>query len=91
MNSIHFPDWLIHSIQKDLFKDPIMQEIADKIKNAIIENLTNIKKLHHEKTENEINFTKQAFEVAWNQGVQEISIIETNQFRNISTNIGSTN
>ncbi|MFZ8921126.1 MAG: hypothetical protein ACO20P_16905, partial [bacterium] len=68
MNSMHFSDWLIHSLQKDLFKDPIQQEIADKIKKAIIENSTNIKKLHHDKKENEINFTKQAFEIAWNQG-----------------------
>jgi hypothetical protein len=43
MNSVHFSDWLIHSLQKDLFKDPIQQEIADKIIKAIIENSTNIK------------------------------------------------
>ena len=91
MNSINFSNWLIHSLQKDLFKDPIQQEIADKIKKAIIENSTNIKKLHHDKTENEINFTKQSFEVAWNQGIREISIIKTRQFRSISANIGSTN
>ena len=59
MNSIHFSDWLIHSLQKDLFKDPAMQEIADKIKRAIIENSTKIKNLHHDKAENEVNFTKQ--------------------------------
>ena len=61
MHSVHFSDWLILSLQKDLFKDPIQQEIADKIIKAIIENSTNIKKLHHDRKENEINFTKQAF------------------------------
>ena len=49
MNSVHFSDWLIHSLQKDLFKDPIQQEIADKIIKSMIENSTNIKKSHHEK------------------------------------------
>jgi len=88
---MHLSDWLIHSLQKDLFKDPIQQEIADKIKKSIIENSTNIKKLHHDKKENEINFTKQAFEIAWNQGIREFSIIETHHFRSISANIGSTN
>ena len=91
MSSIHFSDWLIHSLQKDLFKDPIQQVIADKIKKAIIENSTKVKNLHHDKRENEVNFTKQAFEVAWNQGIREISIIETHQLRSISANIGSTN
>ncbi|MGA0887115.1 MAG: hypothetical protein ACO3S0_04235 [bacterium] len=91
MNSMHFSDWLIHSLQKDLFKDPIQQEIADKIKKSIIENSTNIKKLHHDKKENEINFTKLAFEITWNQGSREISIIKTHHFRSISANIGSTN
>ena len=50
-----------------------------------------IEKLHHDKKENEINFTKEAFEIAWNQGVREISIIKTHHFRSISANIGSTN
>lgn len=71
MNLIHFSDWLIHSLQKDLFKDPIQQKIADKIKRAIIENSEIIEKLNHDKKENEINFTKQAFEIAWNQGSSE--------------------
>ena len=53
MNSVHFSDWLIHSLQKDLFKDPIQQEIADKIIKSVIENLTNIKTSHHKKKENE--------------------------------------
>ena len=61
---MHFSDWLIHSLQKDLFKDQIQQEIADKIKRVIIENSKIIEKLHHDKKENEINFTKQVFEIA---------------------------
>ena len=39
---MHFSDWLINSLQEGLFKDPIQQEIADKIKKAIIENSSNI-------------------------------------------------
>ena len=91
MNSVHFSDWLIHSLQKDLFKDPIQQEIADKIIKSVIENLTNIKTSHHEKKENEINFTKQAFEISWNHSLREIYSIKDMHFRSISADIDNTN
>ncbi|MEK9616330.1 MAG: hypothetical protein VW543_08365, partial [Deltaproteobacteria bacterium] len=91
MNSVHFSDWLIHSLQKDLFKDPIQQEIADKIIKAMIENSTNIKTSHHEKKENEINFTKQAFEISWNHSLREIYSIKDMHFRSISADIDNSN
>ncbi len=91
MNSVHFSDWLIHSLQQDLFKDPIQQEIADKIIKAMIENLTNIKTSHHEKKENEINFTKQAFEISWNHSLREIYSIKDMHFRSISADIDNSN
>ena len=91
MNSVHFSDWLIHSLQKDLFKDPIQQEIADKIIKEMIENSTNIKKSHHKKKENEINFTKQAFEISWNHSLREIYSIKDMHFRSISADIDNSN
>ena len=44
MYSAYFSDWLINSIQKKRFEDPILQQMADTIKTKIIENLTHLKK-----------------------------------------------
>ncbi|MAA69608.1 MAG: hypothetical protein CL915_12830 [Deltaproteobacteria bacterium] len=91
MNSIHFSDWLINSLQKVIFKDSVQQNLANKIKTSIIENSTKSKKLPNDKKGNEIDFTKQAFEIVWNHGFREISLFENLHFRSISANIGSTN
>ena len=37
MHLAYFSDWIINSIQKDWFKDPIQKEMAGKIKTEIIE------------------------------------------------------
>ena len=91
MYSTYFSDWLINSIQKNRFRDPIQQKIADKIKTEIIENSTHFKKLSNDKNHNEVDFTNQAFEIVWNHSLREIYSIKDQHFRCISANIGSSN
>ena len=46
---------------------------------------------HHETKENEINFTKQAFEISWNYSLREIYSIIDMHFRSISADIDNSN
>ena len=91
MHLAYFSDWIINSIQKDWFKDPIQQEMAGKIKTEIIEKSTQFKKSSNNENHNEINFTKRAFEISWNQSLREIYSIKDMHFRSISADIDSSN
>ena len=91
MYSVHFSDWLINSIQKNRFKDPIQQQMADTIKIEIIENLTHLKRSYNDKNHNEIDFTKQAFEISWNHSLRETYSIKDIHFRSISADVDSSN
>ena len=42
-----FSDWIINSVQKDWFKDPIQQKMAKKIKTEIIEKSARLPQNHH--------------------------------------------
>ena len=89
MHLAYFSDWIINSIQKDWFKDPIQKEMAGKIKTEIIEKSAQFKKSSNNVNHNEINFTKQAFEISWNNSLREVYSIKDFHFRSISADVGS--
>ncbi|MEC7222213.1 MAG: hypothetical protein VXW29_17585, partial [SAR324 cluster bacterium] len=65
--------------------------MADKIKTEIIEKSTQLEKSSNNKNHNEINYTKQAFEISWNHSLREIYSIKAMHFRSISADVGSSN
>ena len=89
MHSTYFSEWLINSIQKNRFQDPIHQRMADKIKTEIIRKFTHLKEFNNDKNHNGIDFTKQRFEIVWNHSLREIYSIKDLHFRSISADIGS--
>ena len=91
MHLAYFSDWLINSIQKDWFKDPIQQEMAEKIKIEIIEKSKQLNKSSNAENHNEINFTKQAFEIKWNHSLREIYSIKDMHLRSFSADTDISN
>ena len=87
MNSIYFSNWLLDSLEKDLFKDLNQQNIAEKIRREIIERSTSLKKHIIDKKDDEIDFSRQSFEISWNNGIHEISVIKNLQFRTITNSM----
>ena len=88
MNLIHFSNWLLDSLEKNIFKDLVQQKIAEKIRIEIIKNSTNLQNPLIDKKVDEIDFSRQLFEVLWNHSIHEISVIKNLHFRSISASIG---
>ena len=88
MNSNYFSNWLLDSLELDSFKDLNQQNIAEKIRREIIEKTTSSNNYLIDKKDDEIDFSRQSFEISWNNGVHEISVIKNLQFRTITSSIG---